>query len=462
MNDKDPTANEIRDAAKKLYRTGMSVIKVRGDGTKRPYGRWEDAQHNRATGVQLSRSFPEGEHRAEYGVGVVCGAVSGGLLMIEFEGAAVREGWVERADLAMQAAGLGAAWEKVMGGWAEYSPSGGIHMHVLVTDGPCPGNLKLAQRQLLPEEFDARQKELYAADTGRTWPKTMIETRGEGGLRVAAPSGGPVHPSGRRYAQLLGGPEAVPEMTLETVEAVFAVLRSLNTYEVPQRARSGSGEVRKVERADGGLSPFEDFKERGDWAEILDGVLDYTETRSDGVQLWTRVGKDPRDGHSATIGHGGDILHVFSSSVAELPVGRSLNKAQAYCYLRFGSLDTAAYSDAARELAYAGYGSQPSKRGLSSIIGEMSDQQRFDPAIQARYDAEAAQLSAAAAEVLERGVKLIGSSPDGYALVAFRAACKGLAAVGTAKDAGPLVNAVTQAGALRSDAVREAKKIFGI
>lgn len=455
----NPTANDLRAQARRLHEAGMSVVRVRGDGSKRPEGKWERAQTERFTPGALSAMFPSGDHEAPYGIGVVCGAVSCGLLMIEFEGAAVREGWIQRADAAMQAAGLLSEWEKLLKGWSEYSPSGGVHLHVRILPGPnvaVPGNLKLAQRQALPEELDARQREILARDPERTWAKTMIETRGEGGFAVRAPSGGPVHPSGKSYAPLLGSPETVAFLPLETVERILDVLRGLNDYTPPPAAagRASRGELRPADRrtSEDGLSPFEDFNARGEWAEILEGILEYTETRRDGVELWTRTGKDPRDGHSATIGYGAEgVLHVFSSSVSELPTGRSLNKAQAYTWLRFGNLDD--YADAARELSAAGYGSA---RLLPSAPSQVPARNA------ATRRAAAAVPKTGVADILARGVDLISRAPEGYAYMALRSACKGLQTAGTWRDAAPLVDAAVKTGMGRDAAVALAKKTFGI
>lgn len=454
------TADDLREAAKRLHAAGMSVVRVRGDGTKRPEGRWERAQEERFPAATLSGMFPSGGREAAYGIGVVCGAVSGGLLMVEFEGAAVREGWIQRADAAMEAAGLAGAWERLVRGWSEYSPSGGVHLHIRVAGGECPGNLKLAQRTALPEELDARQREILARDPERRWAKTMVETRGEGGFAVRAPSGGPVHPSGRAYAPLLGGPDTVETLPIDTVEALLDVLRGLNTYEAPPAAagRASRGELRKAERGEsgGGTSPFEDFNARGEWAEILEGVLEYTETRRDGVELWTRTGKDPRDGHSATVGYGAEgVLHVFSSSVSELPVGRSLNRAQAYTWLRFGNLDGQAYADAARELSAAGYGDSrllPTAPSSAPASARTATTRR----------AAAAVPTAGAETILARGVELISRAPEGYAAVALRSACKGLMTVSTWEHAAPLVDAAVKHGVARDEAVAVARKTFGI
>lgn len=60
------------------------------------------------------------------------------------------------------------------------------------------------------------------------------------------------------------------------------------------------------------------------WEELLlgDGWQHKTDTK-DGTRHWTRPGKDTRKGSSATTGHNGiDKLHVFSTSIDWLPLGR--------------------------------------------------------------------------------------------------------------------------------------------
>lgn len=361
-----PTQSALREAAREMDQAGLCVVRVRGDGTKRPEGSWKALQASRSSSAALARQFPPGDApAATYGVGVVCGSISGNLLMIEFEGAAVKEGWLTMAAQTVAAhpdPAVSAAWDAVMGGWVEESPSGGLHLHVRVTGGPCPGNIKIASRELRIDEMDARQLAAVTADPARTFPKTMIETRGEGGFAVRAPSGGSVHPSGWAYTRVHGSPADIPEVPAEAVSGLLSALEMLNVYVAPAHSArpAGGRTAARVDPSDGeGLSPFEDFNERADWETILDGILFRSGTAHDGIEQWTRLGKDPADGHSATIGFGGDLLHVFSSSVGELPTGQSMNKAQVYTWLRFGSIDSAACSKAAKELRASGYGFRP-------------------------------------------------------------------------------------------------------
>lgn len=105
----------------------------------------------------------------------------------------------------------------------------------------------------------------------------------------------------------------------------------------------------------GQLSPGDDFNLRAEWADILQPAgWQRGRTRADGTTEWTRPGKHPRDGISATTGYGDqgyDLLYVFTSST-EFEADRSYDKFGAYCQLRHGGN----WSEATRELRRSGYG----------------------------------------------------------------------------------------------------------
>lgn len=82
----------LLDAARAAQTAGLCVIPAARDGTKAPWPdapRWAKYQRELPEADDLERWFgPE----AYPGMGLVCGAVSGGLEMLEFEGRAVGEG----------------------------------------------------------------------------------------------------------------------------------------------------------------------------------------------------------------------------------------------------------------------------------------------------------------------------------------------------------------------------------
>jgi putative DNA primase/helicase len=109
------------------------------------------------------------------GVGWVTGNVSGNLEVLEFDaGGEVYQAFKDRAEQT----GLGEVVERIEAGYSSASPTGGIHWPYRcdVIDG----NTKLARRPKRPEE----QRD--PKDT----VQVLIETRGEGGYIVEAPSNG--------------------------------------------------------------------------------------------------------------------------------------------------------------------------------------------------------------------------------------------------------------------------------
>jgi putative DNA primase/helicase len=66
------------------------VLPAANDGSKAPYpngSRWKHWQTDRPEEDQLAEWFGDNRYT---GLGVVCGAVSGGLEMLELEGYAIR------------------------------------------------------------------------------------------------------------------------------------------------------------------------------------------------------------------------------------------------------------------------------------------------------------------------------------------------------------------------------------
>jgi len=109
-------------------RAGLCCIPAARDGTKAPWPdgpRWERYQYERPTLEQGERWFASGDYA---GLGLVCGAVSGGLELLEFEGRAVAEGILAGFQEAARHVGLWDVLARVVAGYYESSPSGGVHL----------------------------------------------------------------------------------------------------------------------------------------------------------------------------------------------------------------------------------------------------------------------------------------------------------------------------------------------
>lgn len=150
-----------------------------------------------------------------------------------------------------------------------------------------------------------------------------LDIRGTGGQAVAPPT---IHPNGTPYQwEALSDPfdgaePAEPPSWL--VELLTADLAPLQPRRSPSRATRLLSE-----------RPGDRFEADNEWADLLqaDGWTLHSgrHGRHGDYELWTRPGKDPRDGASASLYYqGSDVLKVFSSSVHGLTADDT--------YTRFG------------------------------------------------------------------------------------------------------------------------------
>lgn len=323
---------------------GCSVVPVRADGSKAPAGEsWVQYQTQRATRERVTAWFAGGHP----GIGVVCGTVSGDLEMFEFEGRAVDEGLVDRLRDQLTNSGHAYLWQTVISGYVERSPSGGLHVMFRV-EGGVDRNTKLAQREARDEEL-TDDEQVLLRDKGARARRVLIETRGEGGFVVVAPSQGPVHDSGQPWLALTGTPATIPTLTAEQRNTLHLAAHALDQVPpqapapepAPNRARATSGD---------GVLPGDDFNERAEWAYILPPHGWEVERVQANRTYWRRPGKD-RGISAVTGGDRGDHMWVWSTST-ELPSDRAMSKFHVYALLEHGG----DFSAAARALRTAGYG----------------------------------------------------------------------------------------------------------
>lgn len=330
------------DAALALHDAGCSVVRVTPDGSKRPMGGWKAYTETRADRDTVTAWFAGGHP----GVGVVTGAVSGNLELLELEGRAVHTGLhTELAQLAADS-GLGDLWNRILGGYCETSPAGGLHFLYRV-DGTIPGNTKLAR------EADGKLP--------------LIETRGEGGFVVVAPSSGPVHPTGKPWTLLTGGPATIPTLTVDEHEQLHILARCLDRAPQPQPAPETAFAAPGNTPA-AGTSPGDDYNSRATWDQLLGGHGWRRAFTRGNTTHWTRPGKNT--GTSATTGYGdrGDWLYVFTTGT-ELPTEQALSKFAVYAHLEHRG----DFRAAAAALKTAGYGTPPAERNLRIVAADAAD-----------------------------------------------------------------------------------------
>ena len=310
-------STDAKRAALAYHDAGLCILPVRKDGTKRPdVQAWSEYQKQRPPRELVKRWFLRCQ-----GVGIVCGQVSGNLEVIDFDDAAVFPQW--QAKVEALAPGLLATLPQ------DRSPRGAPHVYYR-----CPtieGNLKLAR------VMDGENV------------KVLIETRGEGGFIVCAPTTGAYHETGRPYVLTNARLSKVPVITVEQRQVLLDCARQFNSYE-PIVLSGANTENTTI--ATNGDRPGDAWARHTPWEDILKG---WTKQDMRGeVCYWKRPNKQ-EPGASATTGYNGkDNLHVFSTAAQPFEAEQSYTKFAAYALLHHQGN----FGAAAADLAAQGYGKQ--------------------------------------------------------------------------------------------------------
>lgn len=356
---------DLLTAAHHWHNAGYCVVPSRDDGSKRPFGKWKEYQHNRPTWQQIEEWLTTGRYT---GIGVITGKVSDNVEMIELEGpiSAARDALTKIGahvhELASRPGGqfIHELWNIVATGCVEQSGGGGLHLFVRVSDGDIPGNSKLATDQA---------------------GKVLAETRGEGGFVIVAPTPGRTGHEPTAAYTLIGDahPDHTPTITREDLEAVhWIITEALHDPNAPQTPPASTPTQEPREKpattATGPLTPWDDYAQQTTWADILT-PLGWTPqyTAPDGRTHWTRPGKNPEEGTSATTLEDGP-LYVFSTST-DLPDGVGMSKQHVYAHLHHGGDHT----QAARALAQQGFGEPVPRHEIQPWIPPDTDPTTLTP-----------------------------------------------------------------------------------
>jgi Bifunctional DNA primase/polymerase, N-terminal len=303
---------------------GISCIPILADGTKRPAVKWKEYQRKKPTFREITHWFSG----AQYGIAFITGEVSGGLEMLDFDTHTIYAHFAEH----MQQEGLAWLLECIEHGYTERSPKG-VHLYYR-----CPScvtrNKKLAQRPLNEPPS----------------VMSLIETRGEGGYSIGAPSSGGVHPSGLPYHVQCGKLATIQTIQPEERALLLSVARTLDEMPPTEKASATArrSPIRSPQSKEG-RRPGTIFNERATWAAILD-AYGWAWVKRIGVEdFWRRPGKDV--GISATTNYeGSDLLYVFSTSTPFEP-NVSISKFAAYTFLAHQGN----FSEATKALVAQGY-----------------------------------------------------------------------------------------------------------
>jgi hypothetical protein len=359
------TAENPTLVAARLYTTaGMSLIPVARDGSKGPSfadlpvkttANGEpllnhEGRPQRGWDVYTTRVPNEQELQRWYartdppGIGIIGGAVSGGLECFDFDQNAdtIYPQWRELVEA--ECPGLAARLVVVR---TPRQPAG-YHVRFRCLETTIPNNTPLAMDPSLPRG-----------------EQTLIETRGTAGYAVAPGSPGVCHQTGGNYVHI-----AVPRLSrilVITAAEREVLLRCAALFDKrPQQPEPEPEPGSGAARGDAGGRPGDDFNRRGpDWSEILTGWAEVGQ--AGGKRCWKRPDKTS-PGISATTGYcsakdGSDLLAVFSTNAEPFEGPRNgrpcscYTKFAAYALIHFAGDHTAA----ARQLAKEGYGARQQK-----------------------------------------------------------------------------------------------------
>ena len=286
---------------------------------KRPMGKWKEYQNRFPTETEW-----EGWKFAD-AICLVCGKISGNLLMIDFDqqGKALPD-FKSKIDPEL--------YSRLV---VEQSQSGGFHI-IVRSEAPVPGNTVLAKT---PDG------------------KVLIETRGEKGIFLCAPTPG--------YALTQGDFQNIPVLRTVEIETLLTTAWSLDQQTTDSRQfEADTSGTTTLSVADShlqsaisngtGKTPMEDYNERGrdDFKRLLEKHgWRYTGEEADN-ERWLRPGKNGHDkGKSASLHHTKPSFFIHSSNCT-LPAGQAYSLFYVYAHMEHGSDQ----KSAARELVNLGYG----------------------------------------------------------------------------------------------------------
>jgi hypothetical protein len=318
------TLQNTETAALRYAAAGLSVIPLQLPN-KSPYGisSWAPLQTTIASTDEIAGWFS----RPNAQVGIVCGKISGNLEMIDFDEKynVDPETLMERFKCVVDKIAPGLMDKLVV----EKTVSNGFHL-VYRCDF-IERNMKLAERPLT-------EKESEETTAGR---KTLIETRGEGGYFMCAPSKG--------YELLQGSFEAIPRISTEERTILFNTARGFD--QVSEEAMV----IDAPDKLDASVKrPGDDFNQRGDVRSTLQKHGWKMVSKHDKGEYWCRPGKP--EGVSAFLKKGKhfdeQVFAVYSTNAHPLEVGvHSLFSV--YTKLEYNSK----WEEAAASLAKQGFGS---------------------------------------------------------------------------------------------------------
>lgn len=306
---------------------------------KRPISNWKEYQHGLLTEQGLIDLFNTHSDKVA-GVGLVVGKISGGLEVIDVDVKYDITGTLYEDFKRLIDDNL----PELIGSWAiGKTKNGGYHIYYRAAD--IGGSRKLARRPTTDEEREKNPDEKV---------KVLIETRGEGGFIIVAPTEG--------YTIIEGDLSNPPVLTAEQRTNLFSIARSFDEEKEAEPVRPQDPRSKPTGE---GLSPFADYNQRGDVIDVLTRH-GWTTVSRQGQKIHL---KRPGDSDAKTSGNFHEGLrkfYVFSSST-EFEAERAHSPSDVYILLECHGDK----SRASKELRDMGYGtSEPIRHRATKVRTE--------------------------------------------------------------------------------------------
>jgi len=316
------------ETALKYYSYGLSIVPVGTEKIPKIHGDEHNYKWDKHKKVLIK---PNGIFKDAYGVGIVAGKVSGNLEVIDIDQKyCLTKTLCEDYKALVHRANPNILKKLVV----EKTVSGGYHF--IYRCEKIEGNLKLASRYSTEEELALKPKERQ---------KVLIETRGEAGFIVCAPTKG--------YEIIYGSFDKINTLTIEERETLLECAKQINEVPIVVVEKK---EYIKPDIDDGyELSPFDDWNDRGDVQSFLETEGWKTVITRGYKNLMLRPGGTGKC--SADWDSNKRLFYVFTSST-EFDINKAYNPVQVILILKFNN----SLSDCAKWLRSSGYGSQSNRR----------------------------------------------------------------------------------------------------
>lgn len=325
------------ESALKLRNAGLSIV-VLGDDKSKPLGGWTQFQSERITPTELKKKC---DFRAAKNIAIIGGKVSGQLCQLDFDDhhsfGCVFNDWLKLVEQEFD----GPLFCNQLA--IHKTPNHGFHVRWRVETDERLASSDLASRWL----SDRNTGEMALDPKGKPKKEAIIEMRAEGLYCLCPPSHG--------YKRIQGSLLSIPVITYEDHKRLIALAELFNTaVEVPTEKKSTT----EKRRTSDGLSPGDDFNERGDYGRIL-VKHGWTLVHSSGSKTYW---KHPTTENltSATWNccpHLPERFYCFSPNTP-FEQKKPYHRFAIYTLLECGGTDPSHFREATKRLAVEGFGEQ--------------------------------------------------------------------------------------------------------